>query len=381
MGRSAFIAALVVVCLVLWMLSGQVGSEKEETQAVAEQQKTATIMKVQTRVISAEDITREVVVQGQLEPKKIVTMRAETAGNIQQVLASKGERISRGQTLARISVDTRNADLAVANANLLQAGNEYTAASKLQRQGLQSKFNMETAAAKREAARAQVQAAELELSNTEITAPLNALIEDVLVEEGDFIDRGAAIATLVDNSQLLVTGRVPQQRVADVKIGQTAAAKLVTGQQVEGRVSYISSMADSARSFKVEVLVEHPPADTLTGISAKLSIPVETLRAHRVSPAVLSLDDEGSLGVKTVGPDNTVVFHEIKVVKTESNGAWITGLPDTVTLITLGQGFVNPGEEIDPVPEDQNQQPDNTLLDAANDALGTQTQSLSAAKQ
>ena len=111
MGRSAFIAALVVVCLVLWMLSGQVGSEEEETQAVAEQQKPATIMKVQTRVISAEDITREVVVQGQLEPKKIVTMRAETAGNIQQVLASKGERISRGQTLARISVDTRNACL------------------------------------------------------------------------------------------------------------------------------------------------------------------------------------------------------------------------------------------------------------------------------
>jgi len=279
MGRSAFIAALVVVGLVLWMLSGQIGSKEEEKeiQTSAEQEKPATIMKVQTRVVSAESITREVVVQGQLEPKKIITMRSETAGNIQQVLANKGERIGRGQTLARISLDMRNADLAVANANLLQAGNEYAAASKLQKQGLQSKVALETAAAKREAARAQVQAAELELSNTEITAPLNALIEDVLVEEGDFIDRGTPVATLVDNSQLLVTGRVSQQRVADVKIGQTAVAKLVTGQQVEGRVSYISSMADNARSFKVEVLIEQPPAGTLTGISAKLSIPVETL--------------------------------------------------------------------------------------------------------
>lgn len=381
MGRSAFIAALVVVGLVLWMLSGQIGSKEEEKeiQTSAEQEKPATIMKVQTRVVSAESITREVVVQGQLEPKKIITMRSETAGNIQQVLANKGERIGRGQTLARISLDMRNADLAVANANLLQAGNEYAAASKLQKQGLQSKVALETAAAKREAARAQVQAAELELSNTEITAPLNALIEDVLVEEGDFIDRGTPVATLVDNSQLLVTGRVSQQRVADVKIGQTAVAKLVTGQQVEGRVSYISSMADNARSFKVEVLIEQPPAGTLTGISAKLSIPVETLRAHRISPAVLSLDDNGSLGIKAVGPDNTVVFHEIEVVKSESNGAWVTGLPENITLITLGQGFVNPGEEIEPVPE----APDNQtpVSDAANDALGTQTQSSGATKQ
>ena len=379
MGRSAFIAALVVIGLVLWMLSGQIGSKEEETQASAEQETPATIMKVQTRVVSAENITREVVVQGQLEPKKIVTMRAETTGNIQQVLANKGERIGRGQTLARISLDTRNADLTVAKANLLQASNEYTAASKLQKQGLQSKGALETAAAKREAARAQVQAAELELSNTEITAPLNALIEDVLVEEGDFIDRGAAVATLVDNSQLLVTGRLPQQRVADVKIGQTAVAKLVTGQQVEGRVSYISSMADSARSFKVEILIEQPPAGILTGISARLSIPVETLRAHRISPAVLSLDNSGSLGVKAVGPENTVIFHEIEVVKTESNGAWVTGLPENTTLITLGQGFVNPGEEIDPVPEEQ--QTSKPLSDAANDALGTQTQSSGAAKQ
>lgn len=381
MGRSAFIAALVVVGLVLWMLSGQIGSKEEEKeiQTSAEQEKPATIMKVQTRVVSAESITREVVVQGQLEPKKIITMRSETAGNIQQVLANKGERIGRGQTLARISLDMRNADLAVANANLLQAGNEYAAASKLQKQGLQSKVALETAAAKREAARAQVQAAELELSNTEITAPLNALIEDVLVEEGDFIDRGTPVATLVDNSQLLVTGRVSQQRVADVKIGQTAVAKLVTGQQVEGRVSYISSMADNARSFKVEVLIEQPPAGTLTGISAKLSIPVETLRAHRISPAVLSLDDNGSLGIKAVGPDNTVVFHEIEVVKSESNGAWVTGLPENITLITLGQGFVNPGEEIEPVPE----APDNQtpVSDAANDALGTQIQSSGATKQ
>ena len=352
MGRSVLIAALAVIALVLWMLSGQLGSKDNETdsQATSEPDNSTTKMKVQTRVVEAQSITREVIVQGQLEPLNIISVRAETEGNIESIFATKGQRIGRGQSIAKISIDTRNADLAVAKANMVQAENEFIAARKLQRQGLQSKFSLETATAKREAASAQVQSAELALANTDILAPLDALVEEVHVKQGDFVDRGATISTLVDNSQLLVTGQVPQQRVADVKIGQKAIAKLVTGQEIEGRVNYISSMADSARSFKVEVLIEQPPERTLTGISAQISIPVETLNAHRISPAVLSLDDNGSLGVKAVGPDNTVVFHKIEIVKTESNGAWVTGLPDNITLITLGQGFVNPGEEIIPVP-------------------------------
>jgi len=183
-----------------------------------------------------------------------------------------------------------------------------------------------------------------------VSAPIDALIEDVTVEEGDFVERGAQIATLVDDSSLLVTGRVPQQHIADIRKGQAAIASLVTGGMHNGKVSYVSSMAeDTTRSFKVEVLIDQAPRNVVTGVSAKLNIPVETLMAHRVSPAVLALDDNGNLGVKALGADNTVIFHEVKIVKTESNGAWVTGLPNDITLITLGQGFVNPGEEVEPV--------------------------------
>jgi len=372
MGKSAFIAALVVVALVLWMLSGQLGSEEsnDNSQTSSEQDKPATLMKVQTQVITAENITREVIVQGQLEPLKVITVRAETAGNVKQLPANKGERIGRGQLLASMSIETRNADLAVARANLIQASSEYEAIRKLQKQGLQSKSSLETASAQREAARAQLTAAELALASVDITAPIDALVEDVAVKQGDFLERGTTIATLIDNTQLLVTARIPQQRIADIKTGQKALAKLVTGQEIEGTVNYISTMADSARSFLVEVLIAQPPAGTMSGISTQLSIPVETIQAHRISPAVLSLDGNGTLGVKAVGADNTVVFHKITVVKTETNGAWVTGLPNTITLITLGQGFVNPGEKIEPVPFDTNQSSNDVQYHYAP-AIGT----------
>ncbi len=377
MGKSLIIAFVAVIALVLWMLSGQIGVDQKGTdtgmadassedgapsQTAAAEQKEVPKMKVQTTQLVAQSIDREIVIQGQLEPAKVMSLRAETSGTVQTLSAKKGERITRGQTLAQLSQGNRLADLAVAKANYAQADNEYQAAQKLARQGLQSTLSLEAAGAQREATLAQVQAAELELGYVTLSAPMDALIEDITVEEGDFIDRGAHVATLVDNTSLLVTGRVSQQHIADIKTGQAAVASLVTGESLQGKVSYISSMADdTTRSFEVEVLIDQTPKSVMTGISAEITIPVETLMAHRVSPAVLALDDDGALGVKALGDENKVVFHAIEVVKTESNGAWVTGLPNDVTLITLGQGFVNPGEVVEPVADTNDQtDTDNT---------------------
>ena len=307
MGRSALISIFAVIALVMWMLSGQFGSDDAEnngesnTAAVTEVEKQAPKMKVQIQKLNASSIDREVIVQGQLEPAKVLTLRAETSGTIKVLNFNKGQRIRGGQTLARLSEGNRAADVAFAKAYQIEANNEYQATRKLSNQGLQSKLSLESARAKRESATAQVKAAELELSYLNISAPIDALIEDVNVEEGDFIDRGAQIATLVDNSRLLVTGRVPQQHIADIETGQNAVTSLVTGGTHNGKVSYVSSMAeDTTRSFKIEVLIDQAPANIVTGISAQINIPVETIMAHRVSPAVLALDDNGNLGVKTL---------------------------------------------------------------------------------
>jgi multidrug efflux system membrane fusion protein len=279
-------------------------------------------------------------------------LRAETDGTVESLPVSKGQRINTGEVIAELSADNRLANLAVAKANQVQAQNEYAAASKLQKQGLQSQTALNTAAAKLESANAQVQAAQLEIGDTVLRAPFDALIDNIEVELGDFLDRGGRIATLIDNSKLLITGSVPQKNIVDVKAGSPAIAKLITGESLNGTVRYISSMADSAtRSFGIEVIIDNPPASTMSGVSAEISIPVETISAHLISPAILALDDDGTLGVKAVNDNNEVIFHAVSVVKTESDGAWVTGIPDNVTLITLGQGFVNPGEQVQPVTE------------------------------
>jgi multidrug efflux system membrane fusion protein len=71
--------------------------------------------------------------------------------------------------------------------------------------------------------------------------------------------------------------------------------------------------------------------------------------AHKVSPALFTLNDAGDLGVRTIDDDNVVEFFKVVIVEDTNEGAWVTGLPDTVTLITVGQEFVLTGETVDPV--------------------------------
>jgi len=367
MNKSLLIALVAVVALILWMLSGQLG-ETTEAKTTAGESAVATpagaenagetrssniiAMKVQTRRQSAKEITREVIIQGQVEPIKVITIKSEATGSIESISVVKGQRVEKDAVIVTMGADNRNASLTVARSSLVQARNEHAAASKLAQQGLQSKYNLEISAAKLESARAQVSAAELELDNTVIRAPLNGIVDELPVDTGDFVDRGNHIATLIDNSQLLITGQIPQQNIADVKLGTVATAELITGGTLTGTVQYVSSMADAAtRSFRVEILVPSPPARAMTGISAEIRIPTETMRAHLISPAILALDENGTLGVKSVDNNSEVIFHPIEVVKTESTGAWVTGIPEDIDVITLGQGFVNAGEKVQAVPE------------------------------
>ena len=84
------------------------------------------------------------------------------------------------------------------------------------------------------------------------------------------------------------------------------------------------------------------------GISAEVIIPTGEATAHFLSPSIVSLDTQGTLGIKTVDAEAKVTFFPIQIVKAQIDGIWVTGLPEAVDVITVGQGFVNAGEIVAP---------------------------------
>jgi multidrug efflux system membrane fusion protein len=349
--RSFLTAAAIAAALLLWMASGWLfPSAPEEDAAAADGGDRA--VSVQVREQRAEMVTRFLTAQGHSEPDRSVQVRAETGGRVARVLVAKGERVQAGQPLARLDEGDRPARLREARARVRQAETEYEAARNLGKSGYSARAKVEAAEASLESARARLAAIEKELADTTIRAPFAGVLEARAAEEGDFLQPGAEVATVVDLRPLVVAVRVAQQRIGEVAEGAAAEVRFANGRTGRGEVRFVAATADSdTRTFRVEIAVPNPDAAVPAGLSAEVRMPVGKTRAHFVSPALLSLDEQGRLGIKTVGDDERVAFHAVQRVRSEPDGLWVTGLPKRARVITIGQGFVRAGDRVRVVSE------------------------------
>ena len=145
-----------------------------------------------------------------------------------------------------------------------------------------------------------------------------------------------------------------ETEVGKLEVGMPGRARLANGEAMEGKLRYIASEADEqTRTFEIELEVPNPSGRLAAGASAEIRLSLESIPAHRVSPSVLALADDGTLGVKTVDDQDTVVFVPVDIAKAGEDDVWLTGLPDEVRLITVGQGFVSDGTKVQPVPVDE----------------------------
>jgi multidrug efflux system membrane fusion protein len=83
------------------------------------------------------------------------------------------------------------------------------------------------------------------------------------------------------------------------------------------------------------------------GLTAAIDIVTGSNKAHRISAALLVLDDEGNTGVRTVSEAGVVVFYQVDLISESSDGVWVAGLPEVVDLIVVGQQTVVAGERVE----------------------------------
>ncbi len=135
-------------------------------------------------------------------------------------------------------------------------------------------------------------------------------------------------------------------RIARAELGLSAKVTTVTGQAVDGKVSYISALADEAtRSFPIEIELPNKDGKVLSGITASAIVSLGTIPAHLLPQSVLTLNDNGELGVRAV-KDGVVAFYAVEIVSDSRAGVWVTGLPPLVDVITMGQEYVVPGQQV-----------------------------------
>ncbi|WP_231723549.1 MULTISPECIES: efflux RND transporter periplasmic adaptor subunit [unclassified Guyparkeria] len=340
------VIVLAVFGLAVWVLTGD--SEHAEERSASRPDAAVTVA-LSTR--HAEPVERLLTLQGAVEPHQVVDVRARTAGQVVETPLSEGATVEPGELVARLAMDDREARLREAEAAARQARSDYQAAMRLADQGFQARLAAEQAEAALEAARARVAAIELDIARTRIEAPIGGILDRLIARPGDVIAAGDPVVEIVENDPLRAVVSIPQHRVHEAREGQTARVVFLDGEQRVGRLEYVSVMADpQTRTFRARISVPNPERDLPAGTSVTVEIPVDKVPAHAVSPALIGQDEDGRLGVKVAvetGQGVRARFLPVEPVRADASRIWVTGLPETVRLITLGHGFVRDGDPIE----------------------------------
>ena len=345
------IAVAIGIAVAVWMASGAVGRDRAPTpnEAAATDRP---LTEVQVRSLEAEMVMRYLTLYGRTAPSRQVELKAETTGRVVSIGAERGERVEKGAVLLTFDARDRQARLTQARALVKQRELEYEGRKKLKAEGYAAETQLAEAVANLELARAELRRAELDLSYMTLRAPFDGAVLDRHVEIGDYLTPGDPVADYVDNRTLVVTADIAEKDIGLVRESQAAEAALVTGQIVRGKLRYVSPVAEpSTRTFTVELALDNADGALASGVTAELKIPVGNVLAHKVSPAVLTLDDDGTLGVKLVNDRGEVEFYAADMAVSTSDGVWLAGLPSSANVITVGQGFVRAGERVVSVPE------------------------------
>jgi len=354
--KSISVAVIIAILAVVWVMSGVVGQKDQKTpQNEAPSEVTLNekeIPTVQIKSLSAETLKDTVSVTGRTQAARQVFVSAETEGQIASLMVEKGDIVKKGDLLAKLEVKDRSARVREAEQLIKQRQIQYDAAKKLSERGFSSDVRVAEARAQLESAKALLKQAKVELSNIVIRAPFGGVINNKMIEVGDYVTNGTQLFDLVDLDPIELTGFLTEKQLVKIEAGGNAQATLLDGRQVNGEITFIASAADpQTRTFIIEITVPNQDMSIKEGLTAKISIPTKQVQAYKISPSILSLADDGTVGVKIVDDSNLVQFVPIILLKDTKEFLWVGGLPDSIRLITVGQEFVIAGQEVDAINE------------------------------
>lgn len=350
MKSTYLVAAGIALVLVAWIASGQLKSEPDAAAEGAQDAAAQVATRVRVKEMTSQPHVTYITVRGKTEAKRIVRVRAQTSGRIEQLPIEKGQFVHRGDLLCKLAPEDREIKLQEAQAAVEHAKLEHEGGVRLSREGYQSETNIAGTRARLITAHALLQGRKLDLQYTEIRAPFDGIVQDRPVNIGDLLERGGVCADVLDPDPLLIVGHVTEGEVTQVKSGGAAAVEFATGERAEGAITFISHAADATtRTYKIEVSIPNIDNRLRDGLSADIRIALDSILAHRVSPALLVLDDEGLLGIRILDDEDRVHVINIDIISDTQDGVWITGLPDRIRLITVGQGLVFEGQHVDAV--------------------------------
>jgi membrane fusion protein (multidrug efflux system) len=273
---------------------------------------------------------------------------AKTSGVMVQLLAEEGDQVRAGQVLARIDGDRVRLEVARQLATVRKLENNYQRSRELAERKLVSAEASDQIKYDLESARAALDLAKLELSYTNITAPISGVVAQRMVKPGNLIALNAPVFRIVNNSHLEGVLNAPERESGRLKVGLPLrmVVDAVPGKVFVGRVDRISPVMDSASgTFRVVCAFDNAP-ELRPGMFGRIEVVFDQRTDALTVPRIALLEDEGEPAVYVV-EGKLAKRKTVQVGFTNGEIAEIrSGLKEGDQVVTAGKVAIRDGTEI-----------------------------------
>lgn len=229
-------------------------------KAIAELDKNKKNPLVQTITLKDTLFTHYIEIQGNVDTKDNIMISPEYSGILTQMNIKSGQRVTKGQVLARIDDGGLGSQLAQAETQLALAKTTYDKQKNLWDQKIGSEIQYLQAKTSMESQQKMVAQLKSQLSKTIITAPFNGTIDEVLTEKGKVVAPGMNLFRIVNLSNMYVTANVPENYIGQLKLGAVVDVHLNSlGKSYKGKVRQIGNYINpNNRTFGIEIALPNP---------------------------------------------------------------------------------------------------------------------------
>ncbi len=350
MKASRVTAVGLVIAATLWIASGHLlPRESAEGQAAIRPSETKQQPRFPVSVAAAHvsQHSPTLVLSGRTEADHKVNITARTGGVLTQLFVQRGQHVKKGEVVAVLSDEAREAQVAQAQALFDQRKAELDAKRLLIEKGTLPKLDLVNLEAQYKAAEAALASAKAERDRGIVRAPWDGVITDVPAEVGGaaFSMAGKEIATVVALDPMLAVAEVSERKLAGIKVGEQAQVRLITGQTVPGRVRYVAKSASPAtRTYRVEVEMANADGKIPDGITSEVMLTLAPVAAAQVPRSALTIASNGEIGLRLVNEKDKVTFAPVHILDDSQDTMWVAGLNDGARVIVRGQDFVREGQ-------------------------------------
>jgi len=290
-----------------------------------------------------------------IEPNRIVVVSAEVEGRIEGIPPKEGESVKSGDLLIQINADLIRPVFEMAQEQVKRDQIEFERMNNLVKDNATPQRDLDDARTKLAISKANLEEVRARLERTRIYSPTAGRLNDIIIEEGEYVQVGTPVAEVVDNDTVKVVVDVPERDISFFSVGQEAEIFVnVKGHNTSmtGTISFISELADvQTRSTRVEISLDNKKRLLRSGQIVLVRLTRQILKDAIMIPLLAVIPMEGSKAVYVVNSEEAQ-RRQVDLGFIKGDHVHVkSGLEPGDHLIIAGHRFVAPGQKVNVVSE------------------------------